>query len=158
MINKFLFEGSKKILHSQIKEKLKLYLVGHIAQKAQEEIRFNVSQYIKSVQNTSIEVETSKPDINKFIYKYEYLFNTLGVKLNSGEQNSILQAIKQKYLSQYPETNSSSLAYYVSRPSKNVWQIATKSSSPAPWLLSVATQDDVEELFIDFILEKIAEI
>lgn len=158
MISKFLFEGSKRILHSQIREKLKLYLIAHIAEKSKEEVRYNISQYVKSIQSSSIEGELSESDINKFVYKYEYFFSTLGVKLKSEEQNSVIQAIKQKYISQYPETNSNSLAYYISMPSKDIWQIATKSSNPAPWLLSNLAQDRIEELFIDFIIEKISEI
>ena len=157
MINKFLYQNSKRILLSQLQEKLKLYLIEHIAETAKEEIRFNVSQYIKAIQNSSIEIETSKSDLDKFVYKYEYFFNNLGVKLNSQEQNSILQAIKQKYIEKYPKTGDKSPAYYISRPSKNVWQIASSGSS-ASWLLSYSTQREVEEFFIDFILEKIAEV
>lgn len=157
MINKFLYQSSKRIVLSQLQEKFKLYLLEHITEKAKEEIKFNISQYIKSIQNSSIEIETSKSDLDKFVYKYEYLFNTLGIKLSSQEQNSILQAINQKYLEKYPQSESKSLANYISRPSKNVWQIIS-SSKKASWLSSISAQTEVEELFIDYILDKISEV
>lgn len=156
MINLFLINSSKGILQSQLWDKMKLHVLSHIAEKSKEEITFNISQYIRTLQNISIEIDTSKSDLDNFSYRYEYILNNLGIKLSSSEKNSILETIKQKYLSQYPESSNKSIAHYISRPSKDVWRVFTSSDS-RPWILSYSGENEVEELFIEYILKRFSE-
>lgn len=150
-----MLQEAQSILLANIRNKYKLYLLDYVAKKYQEEFSYNISQYIRSIQNSSIEISTSRSDIDKFLYRYEYALKNLGVKLNSQDKESILGAIKSKYLSIVPEEKKQYASFYLSRPSQEIWSIY--SSSKNSGLLSTIMQDEVEDLFIDFILEKIAE-
>lgn len=150
--------AAKAIILSGLKDRVKLYLLEHIGNKCKEEIKFNTSQYIRSIQNSSIEAETSTTDLDKFIYNLEYALNNLGIKLNSQEQSSILGAIKIKYLNKYQDESIKSAAFYISRPSKDIWTIFGTEGKSSHWLLGYQTQDEIEQLFIDFILDKISEL
>lgn len=148
---------AKSSLLSSLKDKTRLYFLEHISNAYQKEIRYNISQYIKVLQNISIEVETSRSDLDKFVSTFEYAFNNLGVKLNSQEQNSILGAIKNKYLNSYPTEGINSATFYISRPSKDIWTLYGKEGKSDFWLNNYSSQNEIEEIFIDFILEKLTE-
>lgn len=145
----------KSLVQAGIRNRYKLHLLDFISKKYQEEFTYNISQYIKSIQNSSIEVSLSSSDLDKFVYRMEYALNNLDVKLNPQDQSSILNAIKSKYLSLFPSEDKEYASFYLSRPSKDIWQIYTSPQNSN--LLSNIMQDEIEEMFLKFILDKISE-
>lgn len=146
-----------QILRSQM-EGVRKATLAHVAEKYTEEVEYNLSQYIRALQESSVEIEFEGKPGEALIMRAESAVKELeGYIEAQNPDGAIIQFLKRRYKEEGVRIISGRLyaSHYVNRKSQGVYEMTNKMGYAGavdkrkPWLTARKTAEGVESIIAD---------
>ncbi len=150
-----------QIVRAQM-EGVRKAMLSHVAEKYTEEVEYNISQYIRALGESSIEVEFEGKPGEAFISKAEHAISELeGYIEKQNPDGAVIQFLKRRYKEEGIRIITGRLygGHYVNRVGQGVYDVLNKMGYAAdvdkrkPWLTGRTTTEGLEALFADAAIE-----
>lgn len=148
-------ETAKASIVQNEMKRVRAMMLQHVAQKYTEEVAYNVKQYIKTLEQVSVEIEFEGKPGETLIKKAQEAFKELEVFLDSQDPDGpIIQFLKRRYNEEGVNIITGRLygGHYVQRKTQGIYAIANKMGYAAdvdrrkPWLSSETTAQGIDEI------------
>lgn len=163
LVVKQVLESSKKeviktaqnALIAQEMKRMRAMMLQHVAQKYTEEVTYNIKQYIKTLEQTSVEISFEGKPGETLIRKAQAAFKELEVFLDKQNPDGpIIQYLQRRYDEEGINIITGRLyaGHYVSRRAQGIYEVANKMGYAAnvdkrkPWLSSGKTAEGIDEI------------
>jgi hypothetical protein len=159
---KEVLEIAKAQLMKAQMEGVRKAMLAHVAEKYTEEVEYNVSQYIRALGESSIEVEFEGKPGEALIMKAEHAISELeGYIEKQNPDGAVIQFLKRRYKEEGIRIITGRLygSHYVNRAGQGVYEVLNKMGYAAdvdrrkPWLTGRATTEGLESIFADAAIE-----
>lgn len=137
-------------------------MLSHVAEKYTEEVEYNVSQYIRALGESNVEIEFEGRPGEALIAKAEHAISELeGYIEKQNPDGAVIQFLKRRYKEEGIRIITGRLygSHYVNRAGQGVYEVLNKMGYAAdvdrrkPWLTSRTTTEGLEGIFADAAIE-----
>lgn len=126
---------------SQVQEGVRREFLRHVAEGFTREAEFNFSQYVRSLGQISVEVESEDNEGEKLFLRLQSALQRLEVELEElGPESPVAQFLIRKY---------GGAQSYINRPSVPIYSAVTNSADTyrgMPWLNRVETSPEISQM------------
>jgi hypothetical protein len=159
---KDIIETAKSRLLEQSMEDARKAMLSHVAQKYTEEVEYNVSQYIRALAESNVEIEFKGKPGEALISKAESAVKELEIYIEKQNPDGpIIQYLQQRYKEEGVRIITERLygGHYINRKSDGIYEVANKMGYAAnvdkrkPWLTGDKTIQGLENRVIEAALE-----
>jgi hypothetical protein len=159
---KEVIEVAKSRLLEQSMEDARKAMLSHVAQKYTEEVEYNVSQYIRALSESNVEIEFKGKPGEALITRAESAIQELEIYIEKQNPDGpIIQYLQRRYKEEGVRIITGRLygGHYVNRKSQGIYEIMNKMGYAAdvdkrkPWLTGEKTRQGLEDLVVNAALE-----
>lgn len=153
--------AKRQIMQSQM-EGVRKAMISHVAEKYTEEVEYNLSQYIRALGQSSVEVEFKGKPGEALIMRAESAVKELeGYIEAQNPDGAVIQFLKRRYKEEGVKIISGRLygGHYVNRRAQGIYEVANKMGYAAavdkrkPWLTGQKTTGGVENIITNAAIE-----
>lgn len=153
--------AKRQIMQSQM-EGVRKAMISHVAEKYTEEVEYNLSQYIRALGQSSVEVEFKGKPGEALIMRAESAVKELeGYIEAQNPDGAVIQFLKRRYKEEGVKIISGRLygGHYVNRRAQGIYEVANKMGYAAavdkrkPWLTGQKTTEGVENIITNAAIE-----
>lgn len=137
-------------------------MLSHVAEKYTEEVEYNVSQYIRALGESNVEIEFEGKPGEALIAKAEHAISELeGYIEKQNPDGAVIQFLKRRYKEEGIRIITGRLyaSHYVNRAGQGVYEVLNKMGYASnvdkskPWLTGRKTTEGLEGIFADAAIE-----
>lgn len=153
--------AKRQIMQSQM-EGMRKAMISHVAEKYTEEVEYNLSQYIRALGQSSVEVEFKGKPGEALIMRAESAVKELEGYIEAQNPDGVvIQFLKRRYKEEGVKIISGRLygGHYVNRRAQGIYEVANKMGYAAavdkrkPWLTGQKTTEGVENIITNAAIE-----
>lgn len=153
--------AKKQLMQTQM-EGVRKAVLSHVAEKYTEEVEYNLSQYIRALSQSSVEIEFRGKPGEALIMRAESAVKELeGYIEAQNPDGAVIQFLKRRYKEEGVRIISGRLyaGHYVNRKSQGVYEIANRMGYAAhvdkrkPWLTGRKTTEGMESIIANAAVE-----
>lgn len=153
--------AKRQIMQSQM-EGARKAMLAHVAEKYTEEVEYNLSQYIRALGESSVEIEFKGKPGEALIMRAESAVKELeGYIEAQNPDGAVIQFLKRRYKEEGVRIISGRLyaGHYVNRRSQGIYEVANRMGYAAavdkkkPWLTGPKTTEGIENIITNAAVE-----
>lgn len=147
----------RQIVQSQM-EGARKAMLAHVAEKYAQEVEYNLSQYIRALSESSVDIEYRGKPGEVLISRAESAVKELESYIEAqNPDGAVIRFLKQRYKEEGIRIITGRLyaGHYVGRKSQGIYEVANKMgyaapvNSRKPWLTAEKTTKGLEDLIAD---------
>lgn len=153
--------AKRQIVQSQM-EGARKAMLAHVAEKYTEEVEYNLSQYIRALGQSNVEIEFKGKPGEALIMRAESAVKELeGYIEAQNPDGAVIQFLKRRYKEEGVKIISGRLyaGHYVNRRAQGIYEVANKMGYAAavdkrkPWLTGQKTTEGIENIITNAAVE-----